>query len=94
MAYNDAVSGRTPDMVGFSRGNRFCRNIVVDCKDKVLHHWTNWTDRTVAQSDYNLFFRRRRRGANISTAAGSWVSSCTRLSPIRCLSIRPTTTIG
>ena len=37
LAYDDAVSSRTPDMVGFSRGNRFCRNIVVDCKAKVLH---------------------------------------------------------
>jgi len=56
LAYDDAVSGRTPDMAGYSRGNRFCRNICVGCQDKVLHHFTDWTERTVAQSDDNLFF--------------------------------------
>jgi hypothetical protein len=56
LAYDDAVSGRTPDMQGFSRGNRFCRNIIVDCKQQVLHRYTDWNERTVAQSDDNLFF--------------------------------------
>ena len=56
IAYADAVSGRTPEMAGYSHGNRFCRNIVVNCRDKVLHRWTNWTEWKVAQSDDNLFF--------------------------------------
>ncbi len=56
VSYIDAVSGRTPEMAGFSRGNRFCRNIVVGCKGTILHKWTSWTDRVVAQSDENLFF--------------------------------------
>ena len=43
-------------MAGYSHGNRFCRNICVDCKEKVLHRFTDWNERTVAQSDENLFF--------------------------------------
>ena len=43
-------------MAGFSRGNRFCRNIIVGCKGTILHKWTSWSDRVVAQSDDNLFF--------------------------------------
>ncbi len=38
------------------RGNRFCRNIIAGCKGTILHRWTSWTDRVVAQSDDNLFF--------------------------------------
>ena len=56
LAYDDAVSGRTPEMAGYSHGNRFCRNICVDCREKVLHRFTDWNERTVAQSDENLFF--------------------------------------
>ena len=56
VAYTDSVSDRTPHMAGYSRGNRFCYNIVSDCKANVLHPGTRWTDRAVAQSDYNLLF--------------------------------------
>ncbi len=32
VGFADFVSGRTPEMVGFSMGNRFCHNIVVGCR--------------------------------------------------------------
>ena len=62
VAYDDAVSGRTPEMAGFSRGNRFCRNIVVDCKEKVLHPCTDWTERTVVAVGRKPVLQRGRRG--------------------------------
>ena len=43
------------NMKGFQTGNRFCHNIVCEVS-KVLEPGSTLTDRTVAQSDQNLFF--------------------------------------
>jgi len=55
VGYTDYVSTRTPRMAGFQSGNRFCRNIVADLKQKV-HYTYPWNDKAVAQSDWNLYF--------------------------------------
>ena len=56
VAYVNGVSNRTPEMAGFFGGNRFCRNIVVDCAANVLYPGNRFRDRAVAQSDYNLIY--------------------------------------
>jgi hypothetical protein len=57
VGFADFVSGRTPEMVGFCMGNRFCHNIVTDCRRSVLWHYSRlWPLGTVSQSDENLIF--------------------------------------
>ena len=57
VGFADFVSGRTPEMVNFCLGNRFCHNIVADCKRSVLWHYSRlWPLRSVSQSDDNLIF--------------------------------------
>ena len=56
VAYVNGVSNRTPEMAGFFGGNRFCRNIVVNCAANVLYPGNRFRDRAVAQSDYNLIY--------------------------------------
>ena len=57
VGFADFVSTRTPEMVNFCLGNRFCHNIVADCKRSVLWHYTRlWPLRSVSQSDDNLIF--------------------------------------
>ena len=56
--FTDAVSDFIPEMAGFCRGNRFCRNIVVDCR---VHMFVldNWNDAMLERSDENVIFRSR-----------------------------------
>ena len=54
--FTDAVSDFIPEMAGFCRGNRFCRNIVADCRVRVFV-LDNWNDAMLERSDENVIFR-------------------------------------
>ena len=54
--FTNAVSDFIPEMAGFCRGNRFCRNIVADCRTRVFV-LDNWNDQMLERSDENLIFR-------------------------------------
>jgi parallel beta-helix repeat protein len=54
--YANWINSFIANMLGFQTGNRFCHNIVYDVKN-ALNPSSTMTDRTVAQSDQNLFFK-------------------------------------
>ncbi len=68
--FTDAVSDWIPEMAGFCRGNRFCRNIVVGCKSRVFV-LDNWNDAMLERSDENLIFR--------SVHGPFYINACRRL---------------
>jgi parallel beta-helix repeat protein len=53
--YSNWINSFIANMKGFQTGNRFCHNIICDVSN-ALNPGSTLTDRTVAQSDQNLFF--------------------------------------